>query len=306
MSANWSRREFLGGAGAVALGAALAGCRSRSTDGESASRGPSSRDVGPSDANSPESTPASAAPANSASADAVSQGFVSGWGDLVGRFVFDGKAPERAKLVVDKDVECCGKFDIRDESLMVSADGGVANVYVYLRSRGAPICPELEATVPARVLLDNRDCIFMPHCLKLWYPKQELYIVNSDPVAQNVAFSPLGDAPANIVLPVGADATYRFTRPQSVPVPIACNYHPWESAYVLPRDNPYADISANDGRFLIPKLPVGRWEFQLWHERCGFLETPDWPKGRLSVTIRPGQNDLGTFRLEPAILAKRS
>ena len=56
------------------------------------------------------------------------------WGDLVGRFVYDGKPPERKKLKVDKDLECCGKFDIRDESLMVGPDGGLANVYVYLRS----------------------------------------------------------------------------------------------------------------------------------------------------------------------------
>ncbi len=46
----------------------------------------------------------------------------STWGDLVGRLVFDGKTPQRKKLTVDKDVECCGKFDIRDESLMVAAD----------------------------------------------------------------------------------------------------------------------------------------------------------------------------------------
>ena len=50
------------------------------------------------------------------------------WGDLVGRFLYDGKAPERKKLKVDKDVDCCGKFDIRDESLAVGADGGLANV----------------------------------------------------------------------------------------------------------------------------------------------------------------------------------
>ena len=61
------------------------------------------------------------------------------WGDLTGRLIYDGKAPERKKLKVDKDLDCCGKFDIRDESLMVGPDGGLANVFIYVRSRGVDI-----------------------------------------------------------------------------------------------------------------------------------------------------------------------
>jgi hypothetical protein len=224
------------------------------------------------------------------------------WGDLVGRFVYDGRAPQRKRLKVDKDVQCCGKFDIRDESLMVASDGGLANVFVYLRSRNAAVCPELEKAVPTRVTLDNRDCIFQPHCLAIWHSRQEFYMVNSDPVAQNIAFSPPGDVPANIVLGVGKDASYRFSRAQVLPVPIACNYHPWESGYILPRNHPYTAISAADGSFRIAKLPLGRLEFQVWQERAGWLETPAWPKGRFSLDIQPGRNDLGTIRLAPAWL----
>ncbi|NLY00595.1 MAG: hypothetical protein GXY83_31245 [Rhodopirellula sp.] len=227
------------------------------------------------------------------------------WGDLTGRFVYDGAAPERKKLTVDKDVECCGKFDIRDESLMVADDGGLANVYLYVRDRRVDVCPELAESVEKRVTLDNRDCIFQPHCMTVWTDKQEFFIVNSDPVAQNVAFSPLGDTPANIVLAVDADATWTFRRAQSIPVPIACNYHPWESAYVLPRDNPYVAISAVDGAFTIPKLPVGKkLEFQVWHERVGYLDTPDWPKGRFALEIKPGANDLGVIKLPPKMFEK--
>jgi hypothetical protein len=226
------------------------------------------------------------------------------WGDVVGRFLYDGKPSERKKLTVDKDLECCGKFDIRDESLMVAADGGLANVYVYLRTAKAAIHPELEKNVKKQVLLDNRDCIFQPHCMTIWFPKQELHIVNSDPVAQNVAFTPLGDTPANIVLAVKADATHKFTRKQNAPVHIACNYHPWESGWILPRDNPYMTISKKDGTFEIAKLPVGQWEFQAWHERTENLERPEWPKGRFKVTVKPGKNDLGTIKL-PAIMFEK-
>jgi len=225
------------------------------------------------------------------------------WGDLVGRFVYGGPVPERRKLTVDKDVDCCGKFDIRDESLMVGPDGGLANVYVYLHTRRVQVCPELEASTPKQVKLDNLDCIFQPHCMAIWCEKQTFYIVNSDPIAQNVAYSPLGDVPVNVVLSpapgANVSATCRFAREQNVPVAIACNYHPWESAYILPRSNPYLAISAADGTFRIAKLPVGRLEFRAWQERIKFVATPQWPKGRFEVVIRPGVNDLGKIKLPP-------
>lgn len=223
------------------------------------------------------------------------------WGDLVGRFVYQGDRPERKKLTVDKDVEVCSKFDIRDESLMVGPDGGLMNVYVYVRSRAVPICPQLEPLAEDNVLLDNRGCIFVPHCMAVWYPKQDYHIVNSDPIGQNVAFRPFGDVEANILLTAPPDkaskAVWKFRRSQTAPVLVKCNYHPWESAYVLPRDNPYTAISQIDGRFLIAKLPVGKLEFQVWHERVGYLETARWPRGRFEMEIKPGLNDLGTIEL---------
>lgn len=232
------------------------------------------------------------------------------WGDLVGRIVYDGTPPERPRLKVDKDVDCCGKFDIRDEQIMVGPAGGLANVFVFVRTRKVDVCPELVESLPKQVKLDNRDCIFKPHCLTLWQAKQGLHIVNSDPIAQNVAFSPIGDAPANIVMaavkdpkePVTAD--WKFARPQVLPVKIACNYHPWESAHIFPRDNPYVAITGLDGAFRLPKLPVGKLEIQAWQEKAGYLDTSDWPKGRFEVTIKPGTNDVGTIRVPPALLEK--
>lgn len=230
------------------------------------------------------------------------------WGTLLGRFVYDGPPPERKKLVVDRDIECCGKFDIRDESLMVAADGGLANVFVYMRTRPATIAPEAQQVLPDRILLDNRDCIFMPHCLTVWIPRQKLHIVNSDPVAQNVAFSPLGDRPANIILtpPPGptAEAWWEFRRAQSAPFLVKCNYHPWESAYILVRDNPYMAISGADGTFVIDWIPPGVHEFQVWQERVGYVDAPQFPRGRLQVELRPGATvDLGTIRLPPKLFS---
>jgi hypothetical protein len=59
-----------------------------------------------------------------------------------------------------------------------------------------------------------------------------------------------------------------------------------------------------DGTFAIPKLPVGQWQFQTWHERTEHFNAQQWPKGCFSFTIRPGRNDLGTINIRPALLAQ--
>ncbi len=147
-------------------------------------------------------------------------------------------------------------------------------------------------------------------------------IVNSDPIAQNVDIRPTGDTPANIVLPPAeakkpadgpsaagspqrVEAVWQFTRPQIAPTLIKCNYHPWESGYILIRPNPHYAISGPDGAARIAKLPVGKLEFQLWHERTGPIEAPGWPKGRCEIEVRGGTTDLGTIRLAAGLFEKK-
>jgi hypothetical protein len=45
-------------------------------------------------------------------------------------------------------------------------------------------------------------------------------------------------------------------------------------------------------------------EFQVWQERVGYLETPDWKRGRFEIEIEPGTNDLGTIKIAPSWLEK--
>jgi hypothetical protein len=60
-------------------------------------------------------------------------------------------------------------------------------------------------------------------------------------------------------------------------------------------------VSKPDGSFKIEKLPVGELEFQVWHERSGYVATPEWSRGRFEMEIKPGANDLGTIKLDPAL-----
>lgn len=237
---------------------------------------------------------------SSTSSSATTETPREGWGSLSGRFVYGGSAPEPSKLNVTKDTEVCGKHELIDESLLVGPDGGLANVVIFLRSKGAPVHESYQQE-GREVMVDNKDCRFEPH-VQLMTVADTLILHNADPVGHNTNLTPLGDTPINPLLNPEGQTQYKFSRAQLLPVEVTCNIHPWMKAYVLPRDNPYMALSDADGNFTIENLPAGTWEFQVWHERTKALETPDWPKGRFEITIEPGETtSLDAVTLQPAL-----
>jgi len=226
----------------------------------------------------------------------------AGWGDLTGRFVYDGAAPTPAALNITKDEEFCGPHNLVDESLVVGPDGGVANVVVFLRTRDVAVHPDLEAAAAAQIVFDNKNCRFEPHVLAVWFDRQTLIVRNSDPVGHNTNISPTADTPANPLLAADSQIEYTFHRHQNEPVAVSCNIHPWMRGYVLPRENPYFAVTAADGSFKIEKLPAGELEFVAWQEKTGELDPGDWKRGRFTVNVGAGMTtDLGEIKLAPSL-----
>jgi hypothetical protein len=71
-------------------------------------------------------------------------------------------------------------------------------------------------------------------------------------------------------------------------------------------DNPYMAASDGSGRIHLTNLPVGKWQFRMMHERCGFIRKATlggkpvtWRGGRVELEIKPGQNDLGDVLIRP-------
>ncbi len=224
------------------------------------------------------------------------------WGDLTGRFVYDGTPPAPEKLVINKDQEVFLNLGLVDESLAVHPQNrGIANVVVYVRTRGVAVHPDIVAKLPKTVSVDNKGGRFVPRITTLWLEHQELEVLNSDPVAHNANCQPLGDEGFNPLLPIKGKYIHAFNRAQLIPQPISCNIHAWMKGFVLPRDNPYATVTDADGRFKLEKLPAGvELEFQVWHERAGYLVAkPQWERGRFTMTLRPGANDLGDIVVSP-------
>jgi len=229
-----------------------------------------------------------------------------GWGSLTGRFVYDGEAPTPAKVELEKpdDIQNFGNANLTDDTLLVGSEGGLANVVVYLRTKKVDVHPSYD-NVAAQVMYDNRGARFVPRILTLWLDKQTVLLGNADPVAHNTNVQPLGDTGINPLLSPNQTFEHTFKRAQNVPVSVGCNIHPWMKGYILPRDNPYATVSAEDGTFTIENLPAGELEFQAWQEKAGYLEAEDWTKGRFTVTIEDGETtDLGAITLDPKLFEK--
>jgi plastocyanin len=232
------------------------------------------------------------------------------WGDLKGRFVFGGTAPARAALQITKDQDFCGKHELRDESLVVSADGGLKDVVVFLylaRGEKAPEAhPSYAEAAQEKVFLDNINCRFEPHVCLL-QTGQPLQVNNKDEVGHNTKVDTFSNPPINQTIPAGGSFDQSFEQSERKPMPVSCTIHPWMTAHVLIRDNPYCAVSDDNGEFVIKNLPAGKWTFEVWHEKAGNIDKVSlngaaiaWSKGRFEVTVGGGENDLGEIKIDSA------
>jgi hypothetical protein len=235
---------------------------------------------------------------------------------LTGRFVYDGTPPEPRNLKIPirrqyltpegqregKVVEAwqrAAEAGVPDETLLVDKDGGIANVVIWLRNQiGAP--PPDGPLPPATVRA--QDYRLQPHVLAFWNAAP-LRLENAGTVALNLKWYPLvGEGAANPLLKPGEHVDVRVARGQWAPVPVSSGIQPWYQAYVLPLNHPYFAFTSRDGRFEIKNLPLGEWEFRIWHERTGWLKTDKVPTGRFTLAIKPGENSLGDMRVAASTL----
>jgi len=231
------------------------------------------------------------------------------WATLKGRFVFDGKPPKAAALEITRDEEVCGQHGIVDEELIVNAkNGGLQNVVVWLYSREeVPVHPSLRVVLkPAK--LDNKDCRFQPRILRL-RTNQPLQAINSDSVAHNVAVYARRNQPFSIVVPQNEPLERTFNRPELLPIRVDCSIHAWMRAYLVITDHPYSAVSDKDGNFSIEKIPLGEWDFRIWHERPGYIKTLhgktpyELNRGVLKLTVE-SKTDLGDLKIQAAEFAE--
>jgi hypothetical protein len=214
-------------------------------------------------------------------------------GSIAGRVTFTGTAPAGTPIEMDEPV-CQAKHTTPPTrgGAKVAADGGLADVFVYLKTG-----PGTTMTFPApteQEVLDQVGCIYVPHVLGL-QTGQPILVRNSDAVLHNIN-STGGSANRgfNRSQPTaGLEMTERFTAPE-VMIPVRCDVHGWMEAFIGVTSHPYHAVTDQSGSFTLPNVPPGDYEVEAWHELFG-TQTG-------TVTVAPsGRADLNlTFSAEQA------
>lgn len=216
------------------------------------------------------------------------------WGTVSGQFVVTGEIPAlellHAKGAPIKDPAVCAAADTFKDDLIIDADSkGLANVFVYLVKAPKSIHPDLKKPDPAVVVFDQKGCMFTPHAMVV-LGGQTVEVISSDNIAHNTHTYPIKNQGMNVLVaantPVGKGLAVEYKIGESLPIKVACDFHPWMHAYWMVVDHPYAAVTDKYGKFTIPNLPVGEHEFRVWHERKGYLDR------KYAVKVQKGDNEL--------------
>ncbi|QDT43131.1 hypothetical protein Pan241w_32290 [Gimesia alba] len=229
------------------------------------------------------------------------------WGSLSGHIIYTGKPEKPAKVKITKDQKECCRENLHhlDESFLIGKNGGVKNVFVYLKQKDLNdtlIHPGYRK-LPSKVNLNLKSCVFQPHACGLWLKHQKLLLGNQDRIGHNPHFYVFENETRSTLPPLpGTQDILTFYETETLPIKITCDIHPWESAYLLIQNHPYFTITDEAGYFKIKNLPVGKWEFLFWHEEAGYVVYQDNPKrGGMALEIKPGKNDLSVIKVTPEL-----
>lgn len=182
-----------------------------------------------------------------------------------GRAHWVGTVPAIPSLSVQADAalqcEHAGAMDLRNQSLLVDAGGGLANVVIEIEIAGRK--PEAPAG-PFEV--DQLGCAFLPH-VSVVPVGATVHYKNSDPFTHNVNVVPRRGDAMNVMVDGGGHRAATYT--DSDQIQLKCDIHPWMSGWVYVSDAAVHVLSSSDGSFALPALPAGSHRVSCWHATQG-------------------------------------
>jgi plastocyanin len=185
---------------------------------------------------------------------------------LKGTAKFEGTAAKPSRIDMSADPLCAKgrSTPATTEDIVVGADGGLANVVVYvsdgLSSHSFPP-PQQPAT------LEQKGCQYRPHVLAL-QANQKLEVVNSDETTHNIHPTPNNNREWNMSQPHGVPLEQSFAR-EEIAIPVKCNVHPWMRGYIAVFKHPYFAVTDKNGGFELKDLPPGTYTITAWQEKLG-------------------------------------
>jgi plastocyanin len=200
---------------------------------------------------------------------------------IKGTVKLNGTAPEMKMLKREAD-PFCGAVPMKDEEVIVGANGGLKNVLVRLTKGVTGSYPP--PAMPA--LIDQTQCMYRPRVQGI-LAGQPITVKNSDGTLHNVhtykgasTIFNQAEIPGMAPMVKQLDATGQIVK-------FKCDVHPWMTGYVAVSPHPFFAVTGDDGSFVIPDVPAGTYTVEAWHERFGTTAT--------EVTVaagKPGTVDL--------------
>jgi plastocyanin len=194
----------------------------------------------------------------------------SATGQIVGTVKLDGQAPHQKPIDMSKDPSCAqtrGGAPATTENVVVGANGGLANVVVYI-SQGLT---GNEAATPSQpATIDQKGCQYFPHVVAM-NVGQHLTVRNSDKTTHNIHPQPSptgGNAQWNKSQIPGSAVFDVAWSNEEVAIPVKCNIHPWMHAYIAVVKGPFG-LSNETGSFKLDNVPPGSYTLTAWQETYG-------------------------------------
>ena len=210
-------------------------------------------------------------------------------GGLTGTITLDGDAPAAEVIRMNADPVCVREVTdtVTTQYFVVGDDGGVGNVFVYVKEGLSGSFPAPTETLT----LDQRGCRYHPHVFGIQVG-QPLEILNSDPTLHNIHAIPAVNQEFNTGQPIQGMKFSRTFTDREVMVPFKCDVHGWMNSYAGVLDHPYFAVTGTDGTFSIDMLPPGDYVIEAWHEKLG-TQTQD-------MTVGPQETKELSFTFTPA------
>jgi TonB family protein len=188
-------------------------------------------------------------------------------GTITGIVNFTGQAPLSTPIEMGQDAECANVNKNAKTEDVVVTDGRLANVFVYIQSGGSLDRYSFEKPSSEAVIY-HVGCQLVPRVSGI-RAGQALMVINSDMTTHNTHPSPHVNGEWNVSQsPASTPILKRFERPE-VMIPIKCNQHPWEKAYLGVLDHPFFAVTDRMGAFTITGLAAGDYRLAAWHEKYG-------------------------------------
>ncbi len=181
-------------------------------------------------------------------------------GEVTGKVSLKGTP--KAEIPIDLG-PTCGPLNpnkVTTRHYVASKDGGLANVFVYLKdAKAAPATGEAP-------LLDQVGCMYEPYVMGVT-TGQKFKVKNSDATLHNVHNTPkvAGNPEKNIGQALKGQVN-EFSFPnQEILMRFKCDVHPWMFAYVGVVEHPYFAVTDKDGNFKISGVPDGKYTVVAYH-----------------------------------------